>query len=335
MVNNNYKQLSDFQHKQGNLFINLILIILLLVSFSVLIVIVWSLYMDTHGNPEFVDLSFQPQLENQDLSQSGQFYPNMKFNHNSISYNIESICNQEKHNRMLLAFEKLSNIINEISFYPVSANPDIEISCSEKSNSSMNKKNYFIAGEGGAKEIVQTGDYNVIINGLILLYENKRSIECDAPNTELHELIHVFGFGHSENENSLMYPYLKSCNQKLDESIIKEIKKLYSEENLPDLYFENLKVVKKGRYMDFNITIKNSGTLDAENIKFDIFDGAESIQDKKIDELKFGAGIIFETKNLKLNSRNSKEIEFILDKDNEIREINKTNNIVKIKFNDN
>ena len=51
--------------------------------------------------------------------------------------------------------------------------------------------------------------------------------------------------------------------------------KLYLEDNLPDLYFENVDaVIKKDflrTYIDFNLTIKNSGVVDASNIYFSVF----------------------------------------------------------------
>ena len=110
----------------------------------------------------------------------------------------------------------------------------------------QNKKNLLIKPillleKAVQREIVQTGRYNVITNGTVLLYKETNAQNCDWANVELHELIHVFGFGHSNNSNSLMYPYLENCNQKLDDSIIKELTRLYSEENLADLYFDNNK----------------------------------------------------------------------------------------------
>ena len=46
-----------------------------------------------------------------------QFYPNMKFNHNHISYRIEKECNEEKASRMKEAFRILQEEVGVISFY--------------------------------------------------------------------------------------------------------------------------------------------------------------------------------------------------------------------------
>jgi hypothetical protein len=324
------------QDNKRRFFLGFLLIIMLFLSLLIIATAVYLLYLNIPGTPQSSEIYLNEPYENENFPKTSQFYSNMKFNHNSISYTMDSSCEQEKQERMISAFNMLSDEIKNTSFYEVPENPDIEVSCSEKNKKTLVNEDYFIAGEGGAKEIIQTGKYNVIMGGIILLYENsKNSLKCDSPNTELHELIHVFGFTHSADENSLMYPLLESCSQKLDNSIIEELKRLYSEENLPDLYFEDIKAIKKGRYLDFNATIKNSGTINANNIELTIFDDEEPIETRKIEEIKYGAGIILEIQNLKLSDRNSKEIEFIIDYKNQIKEFDKKNNRVRIKFNEN
>jgi len=287
------------------------------------------------GTSEAQDLNVSikslPQLRNSSFGSLKQFYPNMKFNHNNISYFIHTDCPLEKNERMNLAFNLFSEEIRIISFIPVFENeqPDVEIICSPEEKTNIDEgSDYFIAGEGGAKEIIQTGRYNVITKGVILLYGNpQNAIKCDYPNTELHELIHVFGFDHSEDENSLMYPYLRSCLQKMDDSIVNEVIRLYNERNLPDLYFENASAVKQGRYLDYNITIRNSGDLEAKNITYSIVDDGNVVETKDLKDLKFGSGIILEVTNFKLLKRDSNEIKIVIDYYNNINEIDKTNNV--------
>lgn len=272
---------------------------------------------------------------NVSLSEVKQFHQNMKFNHNTISYSIDSNCLESKKQRMIAALDYLSGQVSFIRFKETSDNADIEITCSEIERSTVDSdssKDFFIAGEGGAKEIIQTGKYNVITSGAISLYKSPHgAIECDFPNVEIHELIHVFGFDHSSDKNSLMNPLLNSCDQVLDPSIINELKRLYSEQNLADLYFENVTAVKKGRYLDFNVTIKNSGTINAKNINFFVFDDGELIEEKQIDEISFGAGMVFRVENLKMSHLDPKEIKFVIDKDNLINELDKKNNMVIVK----
>ncbi len=317
-----------------------IVFIILLFAISVLLLIATDFYYSLFL-PKAVELNASivkiPHYKNSSSS-SVQFYPNMRFNHNNLSYGVDENCPVDKRMRMIKAFELISNEINNITFFEETDNDfDIEVICSkdEKYNEkfSGNNEEFFIAGEGGAREIIQTERYNVINKGIILLYENPtNSIQCDWPNTEVHELMHVFGFNHSTDKKSLMYSYLVRCDQKLDDSIIKELNILYSESNLADLYFENISAIKKGRYLDFNFTIKNSGDMDAIDTSYSILEDSKAAETKQIGDIKYGAGIIVSVSNLKLGSKNSKDIRIVIDYFNKINEIDKDNNIAIFEF---
>ena len=311
--------------------IGLLFLLITILILSGLILMIYFVYFNLPLNPEKLNVDLGKQLEVINLSQAvPQFYSNMKFNHNTITYKIENSCEKERVERMLNAFDELSSRVSYIEFKSVSENPDIEVTCS---NVKINgDDDYFIAGEGGAKEIIDTGRYYVINQGLILLYGNKDAIRCDWPNVELHELLHVFGFDHSKNKESLMYPYLESCDQKLDESIISDLKKLYSQENLPDLYFENVYALKKGKYLDFNITIKNSGVIDAKGVFLVLYDEGEKVHEFELNDVPFGAGVLFSVNNAKLNNRDPENIQLIIDDENKIKEIDENNNIAILKL---
>jgi hypothetical protein len=331
MVNRDYV----FEENQGlGVLSRIFYILLMVILIGLLAYLIYMLYDNIPGSPEPAHVIVENQSFNvSSLSEVSQFYPNMKFNHNNISYQIDPVCTNLQRQKMTSAFYEISNLIKEINFHEVKDNADIDIFCSDKEKQ-IQKSDYFIAGEGGAKEIVQTGRYNVIMNGVILLYETEKNVKkCQWPNVEIHELMHVFGFNHSINKNSLMFPYLESCDQKLDISIVNELNRLYSEENLPDLYFDSANVIKKGRYLDFNFTVKNAGTIDAININYSVIDDGELVETSKLaDNIKFGAGIYLEIKNLKVIHRNPKEIIFQIDRENSIKELNKENNQVKITF---
>ncbi len=323
--------------------INIVLLIFaLLLLIAATFLAVSLLYLNIPGKPIELNaiISNIPQLKNSGFSNVIQFYPNMKFNHNNITYKVDLNCPNDKKTRMIKAFEMLSRDVSWINFSEEyeGTEADIDVSCSENEkynlDTSEKKHEFFIAGEGGARKITQTERYNIINKGVILLYENlQNSVQCDWPNTEVHELMHVFGFSHSIDKNSLMYPYLKSCDQKLDNSIIRELNRIYSGLNLADLYFENVSAIKKGRYLDFNVTIKNSGNIDAFKVSYSVLDDSEIIETKELKDLKYGTGIIIRVSNLKLNKRNSKEIKIIIDYFNKTNEIDKENNIASFKFN--
>jgi len=264
-----------------------------------------------------------------------QFYKNMKFNHNLISYRIDPSCEQDKKERVTEALFELSKQVPVLTFYITSEIPDIDVSCDETVKEGIDES-YFIAGEGGAKSIIQTGTYNVITEGIVLLYDSQEnSIQCDWPIVELHEILHVFGFDHSSDKASLMYPYLTSCNQKLDLGIIEDLNKLYSEKNLGELYFKNVKAIKKGKYLDFDVNITNAGIIDVENLQLSVFEGDEEIKDFDLTnggKLDYGAGISLQISNLKLSSRSATDIKLVLDADNLIEEYDESNNIAELIF---
>jgi hypothetical protein len=307
-------------------------VIVILLLLIVLGVSVWYLYQNIPGAPEQLEAVFtQPELEVANFSSEvKQFYPNMKFNHNAITYNIDSTCGPEKRERMIEAFNELASQVGIISFSEA-ASPDIAVSCSSATEKSHGE--YFIAGRGGTNYTIPTGRYHVITEGTIMLYEERKwAVTCQWPNIELHELLHALGFEHSPDENSVMFPSLESCSQKLDNAIIQDLKDLYSQPNLPDLYFENVDAVKKGRYLDFNITVKNSGTIPAETVVLSVFDKGEKIENFDLNEISFGAGVTFQITNLKLKSRGSEDIELVLDFSEATKEIDEENNVAKLTF---
>jgi hypothetical protein len=309
-----------------------LLVLLLLVS----IYSGYILYNDFYGKPQNLSVILPPDSNdsNQHYGDVKQFNKNMKFNHNLISVKFFD-CTLDEESRMSKAFEIITNETGIIPFKKTNENPDIEILCSEANKQTDNQdSDYFIAGEGGAKEIIQTNKYNVIVQGSVLLYDSQnKGLKCSNPTVELHELIHVFGFDHSPNPKSLMYPYLSSCDQKLDSSIVNELKKLYSESNLPDLYFDSFsQPVKKGRYINLNFTIKNSGTVDAENATFSILEDNQVVETHLLGTMRFGAGVSMKMENIKLKSSNPEKISIIIDNDNNLKELDRVNNIAEISF---
>lgn len=320
----------SMKSKRGQILLYFVLVILVMVLVF-LLYILWQ-YVPSDIQSSRANLP-EMKFETGNLSYKvSQFYPNMKFNHNEISYNIEAACEEEKKARMREAFRLLQSEVGIISFYETNEEPDIRVTCTQTIESSTGR-NFFVAGEGGAEQIIQTKKYNVITKGIVLLYGNPHgSVSCSWPNVELHELMHVFGFEHSEDQNSLMYPYLASCDQKLDQEIINDMKELYSQPNLADLYFEEVKATKHGKYLDFNATIKNAGVIDAKNIVLAVYDDNEQGEFFRLEDINFGAGVTFSVSNAQLNSRYSDIVEIRVDPDNRIEELDENNNIARLIF---
>jgi len=102
---------------------------------------------------------------------------------------------------------------------------------------------------------------------------------------------------------------------------------------LPDLYFQDLALVKKGRYINFNISIKNSGLADSENFSLTIMDNENLTKEMDFDGIKKGLNVSVRLENLRLINVNVTNISFIIDKANKIDESNEKNNIKIFEFN--
>lgn len=228
-----------------------------------------------------------------------QFYPNMRFPGKTLSYNIDSICSQEKHDRMIQAFSRLEN--ETLLKFSLSLNPvsDIFITCKE--SQVPENQETFIAGEGGAKTIIRTERFNIIEQGeILLLYQES----CNSYNVELHELLHVLGFTHSNNPKSLMYN-TSDCSQRLTQDILDEINKLYSIDELPDLYLTNVSAIKHSNFMisyiDFSLDVKNQGLKEAREVKLEVYSSSSKVDEFSLGKIGYGEGKYFQAKNIKFS----------------------------------
>jgi len=215
-----------------------------------------------------------------------QFYPNMRYPDSLISYQISDECNEKKTEQMKRAFQILEEQ-TFLQFTEKTNNPEIEI-----------------------------------LNGTILLYKES---SCREPILQLHELLHALGFDHSENKNSVMYP-IQNCKQQLTQEIIDEINRLYSIPSKPDLIFTKIIATKRGRYINFNISVKNIGLKTAENADINVYTDEKQVWNYDLGELLIGVKKEISVKSVTA-SRNFEELKFIIDEENKISELNEKNNI--------
>ncbi|MBR9704321.1 hypothetical protein GOV12_02835 [Candidatus Pacearchaeota archaeon] len=248
-----------------------------------------------------------------------QIYKNMRFNKRLISFNIDNTCNDFQKNRINNSFNIITNETRTLWFYNVTKNEDIFITCNESENIS---EGYVKVGEGGAYSVIYTGDYHVINKGKITLFN--KSEFCDYPNTIMHELLHVFGFKHLVNNNSIMHN-VSNCNQKLDSNIIKELIKLYNIQEVPDLSFEDVNFQKNSRYLNFEAVVLNRGLREGNNITLDVSLSNKKIKIIDLGSIKPGEGKTIKVENLFIN--NNKKINLILQTK---RDINLNNNLLEI-----
>ena len=288
-----------------------------------LLIIVFILYWFV----PFQQFEFGYNLDNSNFSlynfgEEKQFYENMRFPYEEISYRIFD-CPLQRNQDMLDAFELISNK-TILKFSPVLENEDIIISCDDKNRI---EDGMFIAGEGGPTNITKTNNFNVIFNGNIILIKDSR---CPKPNVALHELLHVLGFNHSENKNNIMYP-ISNCNQDMGD-ISELINEIYSVESYPDLAIENVSAIMSGKYLDVNISVRNNGLVESESAEIIISSGDTIIKKVELDPLGVGYGVETMLTHIWVPKLNVEQIDFSIDAN--FNELDKNNNkrILKIKI---
>jgi len=283
--------------------------------FLLLVVILLSFYWFIPlSNTEFISQfsSSDSILENN--SGNLQFYENMRFPTSRISYHINN-CSLQKKDDMLRAFEILSSktILN---FYESNI-PEITIVCESKNKI---EGGLFIAGEGGPVNITKAGEFNIITKGKILLIKES---SCPNPNIAIHELLHVLGFDHSSNPNDLMYAISK-CDQEINPNVINIINTLYSIPSYPDLAFENVSAVMKGKYMNINISIRNKGFQNAPYSQVLIYTDDKLVKTIDFDPLVVGNGRVITLTNVWISKISIDKVRLIIKADFE--ELKKRNN---------
>src|SRR3989339_58791 len=211
----------------------------------------------------------------------------------------------------------------EIQFRQKVNHNNFSITCEEKNRLS---EGLFIAGEGGPTNITQTENFNVILNGQILLI---RESTCHYPNIALHELLHALGFDHSQNQNNIMYN-ITNCDQTIGEDIITLINELYSYPQYTDLAIENVSAYMHGRYLDTTINVRNNGLKESENTTILIYANNKIVNEIPIGTLDIGYGLSISMNNTWISVINVKTLDFLINSNSE--ELQKNNNKIRLEI---
>ena len=279
---------------------------IVLMIFTLVIVIFLGIYLFVPYNVN--ELSFsQPESSNFNIGGSYakmQFYDNMRFPSNRISYRIEDDCPLNKRASMQEAFEIIENV-TILDFYPVESGEEIIVHCDSKTQV---EGGMFIAGEGGPTNITVAGDLNIIRSGKILLI---RDPKCPRPNVATHELLHVLGFDHSPNKDNVMYE-VTDCKQTLGDDIPAFINEIYSIPSLSDLTFEGAEGYMQGKYLNANLSIRNQGIIPARSSEILIYADDKLVKEVNIKSLDVGYGTKISLYNIWINKISINEIKFVI-----------------------
>ena len=312
--------------KKGS-FLGVLFLVVLIVAFGFSL---YFLYLSFPGDPkDLVEITTQndqdnlrPQIE---YASSEQFYENMRFRDRKITYKVEAACSNEKSQDVDKAFSILESE-TILDFNRVAGGEaEITIFCSNVEPPAK-QDGFFVAGEGGPTEVINTSLYSVILAGKVSFFREER---CDEPKIALHEILHVLGFDHNSNPDSILHPTL-DCDQTIDESIIRNINELYSTSSKPDLEILELDATKSGRYLNFEVEVINQGLKDAENIYLRIYAEDKFVKEFDLEDLDIGTRKFLEVENLKLPIRKNDEITFVVDEDDIIDELHENNNEITL-----
>jgi len=306
----------------GKRALSVLWIIFLMFLVVLFLTTIYILYLNWPGElQEFTFISEQDKDINYTTSQ--QFYENMRFPDKFITYNFNPACSGEK----IVNAEEAFLVLEDktiLEFEKTGDNPQIIILCSDESPESSGE-GYFVAGEGGPTEVINTSLYGAILSGKLSLY---REEECESPNIAIHEILHVLGFEHNNNPESILYPEL-NCDQEIDDYIISDLNNLYSFVGNSDLKIKSVDASKEGRYLNFDIEIINRGLVEIADSNLRVYSEGEFVKEFSLENIGIGVKKTLHVENLKI-SRFDERISFILDEENLVSEIFEDNNQVEL-----
>ncbi len=257
------------------------------------------------------------------VSGAVQFYPEMRYPNNTITYTIGKACTESKAVNIRRALDILS-ANTSLVFIPES-NGEITYLCSDISPN-QSDESHIIAGEGGPTKIINTTTFSVILAGQVSLYRPER---CQTPNIAIHETLHALGFDHVQDPTDIMYP-VTDCNKYLKQATIDAINKLYSYPSEPDLAIDSVSANQTGRYLNFHITIMNHGLKNSLGSNLTLYSDGNPLRTFILGEIDIGTKKFLDVQNMYLQSSRISNVTFLIQATDGQADLFPKNNFAKI-----
>lgn len=181
--------------------------------------------MPVENNIDDVNKNFNPNTDQ---------FPNavgLHWAHIPLIYEIYN-CTDYQANRAIRAFVKIENEtqgdVGFLRFDNSSEKVDIEIHCTPDYEYSL-EPGYLVSGD--SMYVPSSDNPNIIDKAYINFYAISKTTYTGGctiyPDIEVHEILHGFGYDHSDSAKSIMYPSHVMCAFKIDDNIIADLKEKY------------------------------------------------------------------------------------------------------------
>ena len=244
-------------------------------------------------------------------------------------------------NDFISAMDIWESAIDNLITFSQTTDTSADIAASWVSNFASSSKE--VTGDTRIRYI-DTGSYELITSAQIQIlrsYAGGQFDDTDMTNIAMHELGHVLGLEHSNSTNDVMYPVLEIPSKRLMQispSYSEFLHQVYQTQPNPDLsFYRNVNatkfseksILRESFYFNVSFAVKNVGLSDSPATSVSVFTDENFIIDQAIPSLEPGTYYQISLGNIASKSDFS-YIKLVIDRNDLIDEINKTNNALVV-----